>query len=41
MSAEYGELVTEREDLDARGCLVTDEQRQPAQHSGEHQVTES
>ena len=35
------ELVTEHEDLDVLDCVGPGEQRQPAQHSGEHQVTES
>ena len=34
-------LVTEHEDLDVLDCVGPGEQRQPAQHSGEQQVTES
>ena len=34
-------LVTEHEVLDVLDCFGPGEQRQPAQHSGEQQVTES
>jgi hypothetical protein len=35
------ELVTEHEDLDVLDCVAPGEQRQPAQHSVEHQVRET
>jgi hypothetical protein len=41
VSAQHGDLVTEQQDLDVLGCLGASEQRQPAQHAGEHQVRES
>jgi hypothetical protein len=41
VSTEYGELVTEHEDLDVFGWAGSGEQRQPAQHPGEQQTEES
>jgi hypothetical protein len=40
-SAQHGDLVTEHQDFDFRGCVGSGEQRQPAQHAGERQVCES
>ena len=36
-----GDLVPEHQDLDVLGRVGSGEQRQPAQHAGEHQVRES
>src|SRR5690349_15551047 len=33
--------MAEHQDLDVLGCVGAGEQRQPAQHAGEHQVCES
>jgi hypothetical protein len=41
VSAQHGDLVTEHQDLDILGCVGSGEQRQPAQHAGEHQIGES
>jgi hypothetical protein len=41
VSAKYGDLLPEHQDLDVFGCVGPDEQRQPAQHAGERQVFES
>jgi hypothetical protein len=41
VSAQYGDLVTEHQDLNVLGCVGPGEERQPAQPAGEHQVRES
>jgi hypothetical protein len=41
VSAQHGDLVTKHKDLDVLGCVGPGEQRQPAQHAGEHEVRES
>jgi hypothetical protein len=41
VSAQHGFIVTEHQDLDILGCVGSGEQRQPAQHAGEHQIDES
>jgi hypothetical protein len=40
-AAQYGDLVTQDQDLDVFRCVRASEQRQPAQHAGKHQVRES
>jgi hypothetical protein len=40
-SAQYGELVSEHQDLDVLGSVRAGEERQPAQRADEHQVGES
>jgi hypothetical protein len=39
--AQYGDLVTEHQDLKVLGCVGPGEQRQPAQCAGEREVRES
>jgi hypothetical protein len=41
VSAQHGDFVTQDQDLDVLGGVGAGEQRQPAQHAGEHQVRES
>jgi hypothetical protein len=41
VSAQHGDLGTEHQDLDVRGCIGASEQRHLAQHVGEHQVREA
>jgi hypothetical protein len=41
VSAQHGDLVAEHQDFDVLGRVGPGEQRQPAQHTGEHQVRES
>jgi hypothetical protein len=41
VSAQYGDLVSEHQDLDVLGRVGAGEQRQPAQRAGEYQVRES
>ena len=41
VSAQYGDLVAEHQDLDILGGVGAGEQRQPAQDAGEHQVREA
>ena len=38
---QHGDLVRQHQDLDVLGAVGAGERRQPAQHSGEHQVHES
>ena len=39
--AQHGDLVAKHQNLDVLGCVGASEQRQPAQHAGEHQVRET
>jgi hypothetical protein len=41
VSAQHGDLVTKHQDFDVLGCVGSGEQRQSAQHAGEHQIGES
>ena len=41
VSAQHGHFVTQDQDLDVLSGVGAGEQRQPAQHAGEHQVRES
>jgi hypothetical protein len=41
VSAQYGDLVSEHQDLDVLGCVGSGEQRQPAQDASEHPVREA
>jgi hypothetical protein len=41
VAAQHGDLVMQHQDLDVLGGISAGEQRQPAQHAGEHQVRES
>jgi hypothetical protein len=38
VSAQYGDLVSEHEDLDVVGCVGSGEWYQPAQHAGKQQI---
>jgi hypothetical protein len=40
-SSQYGGLMSEHQDFDVLGCVGSGQQRQPAQHAGERQVSES
>jgi hypothetical protein len=41
VSSQHGDIVAEHQDLNVLGCVGPGEQRQPAQHAGEHQARES